>query len=226
MRKQLSYASKIYSVVKKDWLEEFRARYAVNSTLLFCVTCLTVVSFSLGGRVSDPRLQAALLWVILFFSAMMGLPRAFIKEEDRGTMNTLRLTCEPYQVYIGKTIANFILLLAVTIIITPLFVVFLNIKIANLTYFIFTAFFADAGMVCVCTLISALVAQARARGTLFPVLVFPVVMPVFLIAVDATAKAFSESSAWNYVNLPVFLVCFSVAAVVGGMFLFEYIFSE
>jgi heme exporter protein B len=225
-RKQLSYASKTFAVIRKDALEEFRARYAVNSTLLFCVTCMMVVSFSLGGSVSDPRLQSALLWVILFFSSMMGLPRAFIKEEDRGTMNTLRLVCEPSHVYLGKTITNLILLAAVMVIVTPLYIIFLNVTLRHAGFFALTMFFSAVGLTAVSTLLSAVVAQARARGTLFPVLVFPVLMPVFLIAVDATGRALSAPSPWDHANLLVFLVCYAVATLVGGTFLFEYVFSE
>jgi heme exporter protein B len=222
----LSYAGKIFAVVKKDALEEYRARYAVNSTLLFCVTCMMVVSFSLGGSVSDPRLQSALLWVILFFSSMMGLPRVFIKEEDRGTMNTLRLVCEPSQVFIGKTIVNLILLTAVMVIVTPLYIIFLNVTLRHAGYFALTVFTSAVGLTAVSTLLSAIVAQARARGTLFPVLVFPVLMPVFLVAVEATGRSLTTPSPWEHANLLVFLVCYAVAALVGGTLLFEYVFSE
>jgi len=203
-----------------------RARYAVNSTLLFCVTCLMVVSFSLGGSVSDPRLQSALLWVILFFSSMMGLPRVFIKEEDRGTMNTLRLVCEPGQVFIGKTLVNLFLLTAVMAIVAPLYIILLNVTLRHVGFFILTITLASLGLTVVSTLLSAVVAQARARGTLFPALVFPVLMPVFLIAVEATGRAFEAPSPWDHANLLVFLTCYAVAALVGGTFLFEYVFSE
>jgi len=222
----LNYAIKILAVIKKDVQAEYRARYAVNSVLLFCVTSLAVVSFSLGGTVKDPGIQASLLWVILFFSAMMGLSRAFIKEQDRGTMNTLRLVCEPGQVFIGKMMMNFILLVVVMLIVTPLFIVLMNIQNIHVGYFASVMVLSAAGLSAVCTLLSAVVAQARARGTLFPVLAFPVLIPVFMVAVKATEKAISEPSPWANSQMLVFLGCYAVVSVIGGSYLFEYVFTE
>jgi len=222
----LSYVSKIWAVVRKDALEEFRARYAVNSILLFCVTCLAAVSFSLGGSIKDPRLQSALLWVILLFSAMTGLSRAFIKEEDRGTMNTLRLTCGPWQVFLGKTLVNLLLLFIVMIIVAPLYVILLNAAVKHVGYFVMTLGLAGAGLSAAGTLLSAVVAQARARGTLFPVLMFPVLMPVFMIAIDATSRALTDVSPWGHANLLIFMFCYAMVSVIGGGFLFEYVFTE
>lgn len=207
-------------------MSEFRTRYALNSALLFCVTCVFVVSFALKGSVRDTRIVSALLWVILFFSAMTGLSRAFIKEEDQGTMNLLRLTCEPWPLFVGKFASNFLLLMAVVVIASPLFFIMMNVAPAAPVFFCAAILLASAGMAAVCTLISALIAGARARGMLFPVLAFPVLLPVFWVAVDATDRAMSSAEAWQYSNTLLFLGCYAVAGVVGGCFLFEYIFSE
>lgn len=222
----MSYALKILAVIDKDIRSEYRSKYALNSALLFCVTSLVVVSFSLGGSVTDPRLQAALLWIILFFSSMMSLPRAFVKEQDCGTMNTLRLTCEPSHVFIGKMIINLLLLSVVTAIVSPLFFVLFNISPPHPGFFIITAASAAVGLSAVCTLLSAIVAQARARGTLFPVLAFPVLMPVFMVAVEATGKSLLQQSPWANSQLIVFLVCYAVVGIVGGSLLFEFVFNE
>lgn len=222
----MSYAGRIWAVVRKDALSEFRALYALSSVLLFCVTSLAVVSFAAGGSVADPRLQSALLWIVIFFSAMIGLSRAFIQEEDRGTMNTLRLVCDPWQAFLGKTLVNFFLLAAVMAVVTPLYVILLNLALRHVLFFALTLFFAGVGLSAVCTLLSGIVAQARARGSLFAALAFPVLFPMMMVAVKATEAALVEGSPWPHGNLPVFLACFAVAAVVGGGFLFEFVFTE
>jgi heme exporter protein B len=222
----LSYAGRIWAVVLKDARSEYRAMYALNSILLFCLTSLAVVSFSTGGSVSDTRLQSALLWIIIFFSAMVGLSRAFVKEEDRGTMNTLRLACDPAQVFIGKSLVNLLLLAVVMAVVTPFFVILLNVTLRHVGWFALVMLFAGVGLSAVCTLLSAVVAQARARGALFAALVFPIMFPMMMVAVKATESALLEPSPWAGGNQLVFLACYAVASAVGGAFLFEFVFSE
>jgi len=222
----MSFLLKTLAVLEKDAKSEFRAKYALNSILLFCFTCVLVVSFSLRGTVQDTRIVAALLWVILFFSAMTGLSRTFIKEEDQGTMNTLRLVCEPTPLFVGKALMNFALMLVVIIIVTPPFVMMMNVDMAHPMYFAPAAALAALGMSGICTLMSGIVAGARGRGTLYPVLVFPVLLPVFWVAVDATDRALSGPVPWQYSNLLVFLGAFAAASYIGGALLFEFIYSE
>ncbi len=224
--RRLSFISKTCAVVRKDGMSEFRTRYALNSALLFCVTCVFVVSFAVKGTVQDTRIVSAMLWVILFFSAMTGLSRAFIKEEDQGTMNLLRLSCEPGPLFFGKFLVNFLLLLAVVVIATPLFFIMMNVAPGNPAFLCAALLPASAAMSAICTLVSAIIAGARARGMLFPILAFPVLLPVFWVAVDATDIAMSARGAWQHSNMLLFLGCYAVAGVVGGSFLFEYIFEE
>lgn len=222
----MSFASKTWAVFKKDMQSEFRSRYAINSIALFCLTCVFVVSFAMKGATLDSRMSAATLWVIMFFSAMSGLSRTFIKEEDQGTMNTLRLTCSPMPLFLGKALMNLALMFMSLLLATPLFLVLMDVNVPHPLFLVLTAAFAGTGMAAICALLSGLVAGARARGMLFPVLAFPILLPVFWIAVDATDIAFMPQTPWESANLLMFLASYAVAALVGGGFLFEYIFTE
>ena len=73
---------------------------------MFAVTTLIAVSFSIGsfriGEAERPFLYAVLLWIILVFSALSGLSRSFVKEEEAGTMDVLKLSARPQSVFLGK----------------------------------------------------------------------------------------------------------------------------
>ena len=83
------WASEVGAVLAKDARSEYRSRAALNAILLFALTTLAVVSFQISAQGLAPgvkaRLLASLLWIVLFFSAMSGLPRVFVKEEDSRT---------------------------------------------------------------------------------------------------------------------------------------------
>ena len=79
--KSAGLISKSFAVYAKDLRQELRTRYALNAILMFGITTLAVVSFSLGQSGLSAKLLAALFWVIMFFSAMSGLAQVFIREE-------------------------------------------------------------------------------------------------------------------------------------------------
>ena len=60
-----------------------------------------------------PPIQAALFWIILFFAAATGLPRAFVREEETGTAIALRKTLPGALVLAGKALFNFALFFAI-----------------------------------------------------------------------------------------------------------------
>ena len=205
---------------------EYRAKYALNAMLLFCVTCVAVVSFSLGGRAGDLRVQSALIWVLVFFAAMSGLSRAFVKEQEVGTINLLRVTCKPGPVFFGKALFNLVLLIAVLVVLTALFALFLNVKFQNLAFFAAAGCLASVSVSMLCTLISAIVAGARVRGTLFPILSFPILLPVFGVAVQATQRALEGAPTAANANLLYFLAAYAGASVLVSSFLFDFLFYD
>ena len=66
------------SVFLKDWRSELRTRYAVSALLMFVVTTISIILFSLGSEGASPDALSGMLWVVVFFAAMSGLSRTFV----------------------------------------------------------------------------------------------------------------------------------------------------
>jgi len=77
--------SSIFAIFLKDLKSELRTRYALNALFMFVVVTISVILFSTAGESLGGTLLSGLLWVVIFFSAMSGLSRTFVSEEDRGT---------------------------------------------------------------------------------------------------------------------------------------------
>jgi len=221
-----NWAAKTFRMFEKELRTEYRARYAVNSMLLFCITCAAVVSFALGGRAEDIRVQAALLWIVIFFSAMSGLSRSFIKEQEAGTMQLLRVSCEPAPVFFGKMLFNLALMVAALIVLTALFILFLNMEVKSAGLYVAGAALASVSISALCTLISAIVAGARSRGTLFPILSFPILLPVFATAVQSTKLALEGAKFADNLNTLGFLGAYAAASLIVCSFLFDFLFYD
>jgi heme exporter protein B len=71
-----------YYIFLKDLRLEFRTRYAINAIILFAITTLIAISFSIGPINLRSEVLSPLLWIILFFSSMSGLSHIFVREEE------------------------------------------------------------------------------------------------------------------------------------------------
>ncbi len=217
-----------WAIFEKDIKLELRARYAINMLLLFALGALVVMAFAVGPTPLSARVQAALLWTVLLFAAAVGLGRAFISEEERGTILLLQLNLRPGAVYAGKLLVNFVLLLALNIVAVGAFAVLLRVQVAWPGLLALTLLLGSVGLAGATTLLSALIARAAGgRGALLPVLLFPVLVPLLLSAVEATRSALLVAEGWaTAADELLTLTGFGGAVITAAILLFDYIWLD
>ena len=121
----------VRAVFVKDWRGEWRTRAALNSIALFAIAVPIALSFSVAAQKLTPSVQAGLLWTTLLLAALIGLSRAWIKEEESGTHWLLRLHAPASAVLWGKTLWNLSLLLLTQLGAVPVTIVLLDIHVAQ-----------------------------------------------------------------------------------------------
>lgn len=179
-------------MLAKEWRVELRARHALATVGLFATSSLVLVSMALGPIGLDPAsrpLLPSLLWILLLFTASAAIPRAFVHEEELGTARALRLSALPSTVLFGKMAFVTSLLVLVELLLVPLFGVLLSWEVADPAALVAALAAGGLGLAAGATLVAAMVAHARGRGALFPVLAFPVLLPLLVLAVAATRSA-------------------------------------
>jgi heme exporter protein B len=220
-----NWATEAAAVFTKDYTAEMRTRYALGALLLFALTALAVVSFTIGPAALDEGILAALLWMVIFFAAMNGLARTFVREEETGTVIALRLSASPQAVFLGKLTVNLALLLGLEAVIVPLFTVLLNLKVGNRLLLLLILGIGSLGLAGGATLVAAIVAKTSSRGTLFAVLSFPVLFPLLVTAVRGTRLALQGVSLAATGGELRMLVSYSGIIIIAGLFLFGYIWD-
>ena len=201
LKTRAGFAARAWAICAKDAAEELRRRIAAVSVFFFAAAALTLVAFAVGpfGLPQEERagLQAALLWILLFFSAATGLPRAFVREEETGTALALRKVTSATAVLAGKTLFNFFLFLAIAAVTIPAFALLLGWKVASPPALAAVLFLGGYGLSVVSTFLSALVARAGQKNVLFVVVSFPLLVPLLLSAIAATLEAAGGATPWT-----------------------------
>jgi heme exporter protein B len=225
--KRGGFAGVTLAVFRKDTASELRTRYALNALFLFTVTTLSIILFSFQSATVPLQVHAGLLWVLIFFAAMSGLSRTFITEEDRGTILLLKLSTISTPVFYGKLLFNVLLLLALTAVLTVLYALVVpGFAVEGVWTLVTSLFLGSVGLASASTIIGALIAKANARGTLYPVLSFPIVLPLLLTVIRATAIAM-EDPLWGAASDEYrVLLSYIVAINAASYLVFEYIWKD
>jgi heme exporter protein B len=187
----------VWAVFRKDVQIELRTRYALGAVILFAVTTLVAVSGALSASAGLVKsdIKAALLWIVLLFAALSGLSRGFVREEEAGTAPALRLAAPSTAVYAGKWLFNIALTFVVEAVSVPLFLALLPPAALNGPLLLGILIAGGVGLSGASTFVAALIAQASSgKSALFFIVAFPVLMPLLLIAVQATVGAFTRVS--------------------------------
>lgn len=217
---------KTFAVFVKDFRLEWRNRYAINIILMFAVTTLAIISFALGQSGLQPKVLAALYWIVVFFSAMAGLSQVFVREEETGTALALRLTADPTAVFLGKFLINLVLLLFITVIVTPLFFILTDAVIVKPLAFVSVLLL---GLFCLCaatTLVAAIIAKAASKGALFSVLSLPLLIVLLIMLVSGSTKVMDEAS-FGDTSLEIQgLIAYGVVMMTASLMLFKFVWKD
>ena len=221
-----TWAAEAAAVFVKEWRCEFRTRYALNTLALFAFTTLVVVSVNLGpigvSFAQGTAVLPGLLWVILLFSVAAGLPRTYVQEEETQTAIALRLAATPSALFCGKLAYGLTLVLALEALLTPVYVAMTSMTVRSPGLLAVALAAGGYGLATGSSLVAAIIAQARSKGTLFAVLSFPVLLPLLLLAVELTRRAAAGDPAG--VALPQLLL-YDATVTVAGLMLFPAVWN-
>jgi heme exporter protein B len=188
----------ILAVAMKDLRLHARDARFVATLFLFSASLVLILSVAFGPIFREPAREAsATLWAALFFAGVLGLTRSLDLEAESGGGDALRLTgADPYALYLGKTLANVILLGGVFLLVLPITSVFFDVgNLEVLPEVLGVAALGVIGYAAWGTFFAALARGLKARELLLSVLLFPSLVPLWIGAVKVTHALWARGSA-------------------------------
>lgn len=213
-------------VFVKDVRSEFRTRYVLNSLIMFVLVTITMIRFAVGDEKIDNGILTGLLWIAVFFAASGALSRTFVKEEEKETSVALKLSADPTGIFAGKLFFNLALSFCVMIMIVILFALIMDYQIKNMPGFVLIVILGNLGLVTASTIISAIISKANSKGTLYPVLSFPVLLPLLITVISATAFVADGADAGQLLSEIQILISYDAVITAVSFMLFRYIWED
>ena len=215
---------RIYALLQKDVLLEFRQKHTFYGILLYIASTIFVLYLSIDKP--DASVWNGLFWTIQLFICVNAVAKSFL-QESRGRMLYFYSIASPAEFIIAKMIYNLLLMILMSLLSLLLFVIFLDNPVDNSLWFMGIVVLGGAGISIVFTLMSAIAAKAQQNAALIAILGFPVILPQLLLLMRFSKAAFAEVFKEGAVlQLAGLIVGLDVLVIALAIILFPYLWKE
>jgi heme exporter protein B len=216
--------SLIKATLAKDLRLEWRSKDAINSMLFFALLVVVIFSFSFDPTAEESRrIAGGLVWVAFLFAAVVALNQTWARELRNQVLDAYRVSPAPANsLFLAKAFGNFIFVIVLESLMTPLFVVFYNLRALGPAWQLpLIAALGTWALVVNGTFFAAMSLRTRSREIMLPLLLFPISIPAVLAMVEGTSAILTgEFSAKFWM---VLLAAYDVVFTTGCLLLFEIV---
>ncbi len=211
------------AALRKELLLQWRTRGQLVAVFVFGAAALLLFSFAIGPNAAALRtFSAGFLWLGLLLSSTLTLAESFHAEmENRAMEGLLLLPSDPRALYYAKAVANWLQLAILGVALVPVMVVLYDAGTMQLHTLLLVILLGTAGLSAPGTLYAAMTAQVKAKQTLLPLLLFPLIVPVLLASVKATSLVIlgdpmGDSNRWITLLVAFDLIYWSLCGLLYG----------
>jgi heme exporter protein B len=178
-------------VMLKDLRAEIRTKEAINASFAFALVILVLFSFAFDPEADTTKaLSGGLLWIVFAFAGALVLNRSFARELPNDCLDALiAAPISGAAMFLGKTLANYVLVLAVELVSLPVFGIFYNVHwTRQLPELLLVLALGAWGLTVIGTFFSALTVNIRLREVMLPMLTYPILTPALMAAMRLTME--------------------------------------
>ena len=186
----MRFVRQVMVITAKDLRAEMRTKEAINASFAFAIVVLLILSFAFEPTEDTTReISGGLLWIVFLFAGTLILNRSFARELPNDCLDALiAAPVAGAALFLGKGLANFVLIFAVELVALPVFGVFYNVRWTQRFWSLMLVLVLGTwGFTAIGTVFSALTVNIRLREVMLPLLVYPVMIPMLLGAMLLSA---------------------------------------
>jgi len=208
----------IVATLDKDFRLEWRSKDAINSMLFFALLVVVIFSFSFDPTAEESRrIAGGLIWVAFLFAAVVALNQTWARELRNQVLDAYRVSPAPANaLFVAKAVGNFVFVAVLEVLMTPLFMVFYNLRSIGPVYLlVVTSLLATWALVVNGTFFAAMSLRTRSREVMLPLILFPISIPALIAMVEATTTILTGEGSPRFwmVLLAVYDVVFTTVCL-------------
>lgn len=225
----MTYLRQVGIIVWKDVVLELRTRERIGAMGAFAVLVGILLNYAVDPAIVRPAdVAAGFVWMTIVFGGLLGVGRTFqLEAEDAAFQGVLMSPAPRDAIFLGKVAGNFVLVLAVSLLILAVFGVFYGLDYgAHPVMLVLVVALGVLGFVALGTLFAAVSWGTGSGDTLLPVLLFPLLVPMVVYGVSATSRLLAGRPVAEIAGNVRMLAAFALLAVAVGAGLFRFVVEE
>ncbi|MCK6440672.1 MAG: heme exporter protein CcmB [Planctomycetes bacterium] len=167
-------------------------------------------------------LSVAGLWLVFLFAGSVGMSRTFAQERESGALDgVMLLPIDPALLYLAKVMTGMVSLLLALAGMAAAAHIFMHLEVALVFGRLLPLFaLAALGYVAAGTVIAAMTSSLRGRDALLAIALFPIVVPLFVLATSASRDVLLGTSLEAVWEELIMLAAFDALYLALGMLSF------
>lgn len=199
----------------------FRSKQMLGLGLSLALAFSVAIAFPLASEQVSPKIVSSLMWLVMFFSSSDQAYKTFLRDEERGTADQLRLRVSSGKVFLAKVASNALMLAVIGFASSILLSVWLKVGVSRMTAVAISVVCGSVALAISQGAVGFLLGYGKGGGSFYPLVVMPVVLPSLVSLIIITSSCIEGVAV--PVNLVVVVCALSLAVLTAGIALLPHI---
>ena len=218
----------ILKLMKNEFFLEKKSSFNLLYISFFAISCLMFLLFSFPlAKIYDSTVFAGFFWVIISLSTIKLIENSFAREKDYNIYDLIYSSkIDLNMIYFAKIFSLSLIMLGVQFIIFFGYLIFSNLSFTIILNLILLSLVANFGLLSFGILIFLLTNTNTSKSFLFPVIFFPLIIPILINASNILFGIIVGDMSTLYIESWLILLTFALTGILLGINLFERLIKQ
>ncbi len=218
----------ILKLMKNEFFLEKKSSFNLIYISFFAISCLMFLLFSFPlAKIYDSTVFAGFFWIIISLSTIKLIENSFAREKDYNIYDLIYSSkIDLNMIYFAKIFSLSLIMLGVQFIIFFGYLIFSNLSFTIILNLILLSLVANFGLLSFGILIFLLTNTNTSKSFLFPVIFFPLIIPILINASNILFGIIVGDMSTLYIESWLILLTFALTGILLGINLFERLIKQ
>jgi len=218
----------LFKLIYNEFYLESKSSYSLFYMSFFAISCLIFLLFSFPlSKINDVTIFNGFLWIIVALSSIKLIENSFARERDFNIHDLIySSSIDLSLIFLSKLFTMNIILAGVQLILLFIYILFTGLNFDIVFSLIPLCILTNFGLIGFGIIIFLLTNTSGSKSFLFPVIFFPIIIPILINSSNIALGLIIQDNASLYIESWLILLTFALIGVLLGLNLFGRLIKQ
>ena len=218
----------LFKLIYNEFYLESKSSYNLFYMSFFAISCLMFLLFTFPlSKINDIIIFNGFLWIIVALSSIKLIENSFARERDFSVYDLIySSSIDLSLVFLSKLFTLNMILAGVQLILLFIYILFTGLNFGIVFNLIPLCVLANFGLIGFGILIFLITNTSTSKSFLFPVIFFPIIIPILINSSNIALGLIIQDTASLYIESWLILLTFALLGVLLGINLFGRLIKQ